>query len=271
MLFRSKLVIPGGIDVHTHLGSIGQGSYVLDSFATGTVAAALGGTTTVVDFASPAEGQGMLAGVEAYHEYQIEHENEVLARGPACHKPAMSKTSKVIALAIGDPNGIGPEIAVKAALATWRARVALVGDADVIAHYARMLAPHMATREFDPAAPARADAIDVVDVPALTRASFAPGKVHADAGVATVAYVKAALDLVRAGKARAIVACPHNETAVNAAGIAFSGYPELIAELCGLPQGRVFLMLGGGGLRIVHATLHERIHSALSRLTPELV
>ena len=53
----------------------------------------------------------------------------------------------------------------------------------------------------DPAAPARADAIDVVDVPALTRASFAPGKVHADAGVATVAYVKAALDLVRAGKA----------------------------------------------------------------------
>ena len=63
-----KLVIPGGIDVHTHLGSIGQGSYVLDSFATGTVAAALGGTTTVVDFASPAEGQGMLAGVESYHE-----------------------------------------------------------------------------------------------------------------------------------------------------------------------------------------------------------
>ena len=56
------------IDVHTHLGSIGQGSYVLDSFATGTVAAALGGTTTVVDFASPAEGQGMLAGVESYHE-----------------------------------------------------------------------------------------------------------------------------------------------------------------------------------------------------------
>ncbi len=63
-----KYVIPGGIDVHTHLGSIGQGSYVLDSFATGTVAAALGGTTTVVDFASPSDGQGMLAGVDAYHE-----------------------------------------------------------------------------------------------------------------------------------------------------------------------------------------------------------
>ena len=63
-----KLVIPGGIDAHTHLGSIGQGSYVLDSFATGTVAAALGGTTTVIDFASPSDGNGMLAGVEAYHE-----------------------------------------------------------------------------------------------------------------------------------------------------------------------------------------------------------
>ncbi len=62
-----KLVIPGGIDVHTHLGSVGQGSYVLDSFETGTIAAAQGGTTTVVDFASPSAGEGMLAGVDAYH------------------------------------------------------------------------------------------------------------------------------------------------------------------------------------------------------------
>ncbi len=68
-----KYVIPGGIDVHTHLGSIGQGTYVLDSFDTGTVAAARGGTTTVVDFASPPEGQGMLAGVDAYHAKAAGH------------------------------------------------------------------------------------------------------------------------------------------------------------------------------------------------------
>src|SRR5262249_13503194 len=65
--------------------------------------------------------------------------------------------------------------------------------------------------------------------------------------------------------------CPHNETAVNAAGIPFSGSPGLIARLTGIPEGKVFMMLVGGGLRILHATLHERIHDALARLTPDLI
>ena len=56
----------------------------------------------------------------------------------------------------------------------------------------------------------------------------------------------------------AIVACPHSETNVNAAGIPFSGYPGLLARLTGTPEDKVFLMLVGGGLRIVHVTLHER-------------
>ncbi len=182
-------------------------------------------------------------------------------------------TSRVIALTIGDPNGIGPEIAVRAAvtLASGGPHVVLLGDAHVVDHYRRQLAPHYKLRAFEAGRAAASGSLDFVDVEALPASAFAPGRIDAAAGRATVAYVKAALVLVRAGTAHAIVACPHNETAVNAAGIAFSGYPELIAELCGLPQGRVFLMLVGGGLRIVHATLHERIHTALARLTPELV
>lgn len=58
---------------------------------------------------------------------------------------------------------------------------------------------------------------------------------------------------------------------MNAAGIPFSGYPSLIARLTGTPEDKVFMMLVGGGLRILHATLHERIHHALARLTPELI
>lgn len=179
----------------------------------------------------------------------------------------------VIALTIGDPNGIGPELAVKAAAAPGESgpRPVLVGDPDVLYHYAKQCAPEYSLRAFSHGAPARAGVIDMLPVEALPRDAFAPGRIEAAAGRASVQYVEAALNLVRAGHAAAIVACPHNETAVNAAGIAFSGYPELIAQLCGLPQGRVFLMLVGGGLRIVHATLHERLHAALARLTPQLV
>ena len=63
-----KYVIPGGIDVHTHLQSVGQGTYVPDTFETGTRAAAIGGTTTIVDFASPKPNESMRSAVESHFE-----------------------------------------------------------------------------------------------------------------------------------------------------------------------------------------------------------
>jgi 4-hydroxy-L-threonine phosphate dehydrogenase PdxA len=175
-----------------------------------------------------------------------------------------------IAIAIGDPNGIGPEVAVKAAarMATENGpTVILIGDAFVINHYA--------AQSGFAACPSPvlglSRAIEFMDVPSLPRDAFRPGQVNADAGRATVTYCAAALELVRMGKASAVVGCPHSEAAVNAAGINFSGYPGLLARLTGVPEERVFLMLVGGGLRIVHVTLHERLIDALGRLTTDLV
>lgn len=192
----------------------------------------------------------------------------------------MSAAEKpVIALALGDPNGIGPEIAVKAAVACAEARgprIILVGDAHVIHAAARNTAAQWKPREIGAVWPPEPssehqNALYFFPVAALALADLAPGTVSAAAGRATVAYVEAALGLARAGRADALVACPHSETAVNAAGIAFSGYPSLLARLSGLPEDRVFLMLVGGGLRIVHTTLHERLADALRRLSPDLV
>lgn len=185
-----------------------------------------------------------------------------------------SAPQRTIALAIGDPNGIGPEIAVKAAavLADGAGpRVILVGDPHVIGCYCEREAQEFTLREFNDAQPAAGRIIRMLPVEALPAAHFRPGQVAAAAGKATVAYVDAALGLVRSGVADAVVGCPHNETAVNAAGIRFSGYPGLVAELTGTPQDRVFMLLIGGGLRIIHATLHERLQSALARLSPDLV
>jgi 4-hydroxythreonine-4-phosphate dehydrogenase len=179
---------------------------------------------------------------------------------------------KTIALTIGDPNGIGPEIAVKAAaqlLGSTDIRVILVGDEYVIRHYGERCAEGV--KFHDLAASPPRDAVLIHPADALPAAHFRPGTIDAAAGRATVAYVEAAISLIRKGAANAIVGCPHNETAVNAAGIPFSGYPSLIARLTGTPEDKVFMMLVGGGLRILHATLHERIHHALARLTPDLI
>lgn len=182
-------------------------------------------------------------------------------------------SGSTVALTIGDPNGIGPEIAVKAA--AQRAReggpsIVLVGDEFILRFYAERHAPGLALAPLN-GAPPRSGVLSFRGVDALDRKAFHPGTPVAAGGRATVDYVSAAIRLVNEGHASAIVACPHSETNVNAAGIPFSGYPSLLARLTGTPEDHVFLMLVGGGMRIVHATLHERLQVALSRLTPELI
>lgn len=187
-----------------------------------------------------------------------------------------------VALAIGDPNGIGPEIAVKAAAQMARGervedgghaahpqpRIVLFGDAFVIRRYARQCCPERLLRlvQLDDLPSAERNAIDIVDVASLPAGAFVPGEVAAAAGTATLAYVSAALRAARAGQVHAVIACPHSETAINASGVRFAGYPGFVAREMGMPAEDVYLLLIGGGLRIVHATLHEGIASALARL-----
>jgi dihydropyrimidinase len=62
-----KYVLPGGIDVHTHMEMPFGGTFSVDTFETGTRAAAWGGTTTIVDFAVQAKGTSLLATLDKWH------------------------------------------------------------------------------------------------------------------------------------------------------------------------------------------------------------
>ena len=62
-----KYVIPGGIDGHTHMEMPFGGTFSVDTFATGTTAAAWGGTTTIIDFAVQAKGTSLLATLDKWH------------------------------------------------------------------------------------------------------------------------------------------------------------------------------------------------------------
>lgn len=184
----------------------------------------------------------------------------------------MSSLTPRILLSIGDPNGIGPEIAVKAAAELQddpELNPVIVGDRFVVEHYAQ--GTGLRIEESDGTEPAVPGVIHLLPVNNLAPTAFVPGQVSADAGAATVAYLSAAVACLSQGRTRGIVACPHSETAINAAGITFSGYPDLLARLVGVESDRVFLMLIGAGLRIVHVTLHERLADSLARLTSDLV
>lgn len=175
----------------------------------------------------------------------------------------MSSARRRIALSVGDPNGIGPEIVLKALdvlAGEQRLHVAVFGPpvalerAAAVTGLDRLLA-----------------SLDVRVAGDLPATAARPGQVNAEAGASAVASATAAIEACRAGEFDAVVAGPHHETAIAHAGISFSGYPSLVARVCGEPEGRVFLLLVGGGLRIVHVTLHESVATALARLTPELV
>ena len=64
----NKYVIPGGIDAHTHMQLPFGGTFASDTFETGTVAAAWGGTTSIIDFAVQRTGEKVMEGLEAWHD-----------------------------------------------------------------------------------------------------------------------------------------------------------------------------------------------------------
>lgn len=169
-----------------------------------------------------------------------------------------------VGVTIGDANGIGAEIAVKAAVALHAAtglRTLLIGESFVIDYICGVLGLGNAARA----------TFEICSVGALAQGDWKPGQVDSAAGAATVAYVREGLRLVASGRIAALGAAPHSETAVNAAGIPFSGYAGLVADCTGTPRDQVFLMLEAKGLRVVHATLHERVIDAIARITPDLV
>lgn len=65
---KGRLVIPGGIDPHTHMELPFGGTSSSDDFATGTIAAAHGGTTTIIDFAVQYKGESLTQGIDNWHK-----------------------------------------------------------------------------------------------------------------------------------------------------------------------------------------------------------
>jgi len=163
-----------------------------------------------------------------------------------------------IALAIGDPAGIGPEISLKAARdPAVRALCdpVLVGSREVLAMHATACGMAL-------------DNLSIRDVPQPLPQL---GKVAPEHGRAALEGVAIAVEGALAGKYQAVVGAPHTEAAIHAAGIKFDGYPSYVARLCGLPADEAMLMLcfahDAREIRIAHVTLHVSVRQALALVT----
>lgn len=184
-----------------------------------------------------------------------------------------------LALTVGEPAGIGPEISIRAAWALRRqARCVLVGDAAFLSLTASLIDPairlsaistlalrHSGLPHFGP------DVIPVVDVP--LDAHVVPGRLDAGNGRAVLATLDLAIEGVGAEWFDAIVTAPLQKSTINDAGIAFSGHTEYLADKTGTPK--VVMMLAGspGGdepyLRVALATTHLPLKDVPAAITPD--
>ena len=187
----------------------------------------------------------------------------------------MSDKAK-IAIATGDPAGIGPEISLKAALDP-AVRAAcdpiLVSDPGVIARHAKACGIAAELRVIQRVADAdfSAGKLNVLGCQQPEAAKLAFGRTDAAAGRASIAFVGAAVQAALAGEVDAVVAAPQNETSIAQAGITFDGHPSFVARQTGTDPNGVFMMLCFGGIKVAHATLHLSVRQAIESLTKDKI
>src|SRR5262245_18647162 len=180
----------------------------------------------------------------------------------------MASDKPLIAIATGDPAGIGPEISKKAALdpaVRSACRPILVGDCAILHHHAEVCGLKAQVNKL--AQGGNMDALAVINCPQPEAIPL--GQTSAAAGRASIAFCRAAVKAALANEVTAVVAAPQNETSIALAGIPFDGHPSFVARETGTPEENVFMMLCFGNVKISHATLHQSVRQALDAITPE--
>ncbi|MCA1493682.1 4-hydroxythreonine-4-phosphate dehydrogenase PdxA [Sinorhizobium alkalisoli] len=190
----------------------------------------------------------------------------------------MNETSDgPIALTMGDPAGIGPDIT----LSTWALRRSqeippflFIGDPAVLSERAKALGETVQIRETDcaGAAVAFADALPVL--PIRCPAAVVAGQPNPENAVTVTGAIDTAVRLVMSGEATAVTTNPIAKAVLYEAGFRFPGHTEYLADLAEKATGAPTLpvmMLAGPKLRAVPVTIHIPLKEVPAALTPDLI
>lgn len=160
--------------------------------------------------------------------------------------------SKPLALTLGEPAGIGPDLCVLMAGLPEARDLVIVGDAATLRERARLLGRPLALLPADYSGELPANSLRHMDIPLAV--SVQPGVPDARNATALLAMLDAAIDGCLQGRFAAMVTAPLAKNVICDAGITFSGHTEYLAERTGCA--RVVMMLAGEKLRVALATTH---------------
>jgi 4-hydroxythreonine-4-phosphate dehydrogenase len=189
---------------------------------------------------------------------------------------ALSRKAPLIAITMGDPAGIGPEIAVKAAGALARRsnppRVVVVGDLDAIrAVSARLNGEAPIPQEWHPGMRAKraGRSLPVLNIGKLPSHATVPGKPSVEGADAAHRCVVEGARLTMRGETSALVTGPINKEWLNRAGHHFPGHSELLANLAHVQTWR--MMFAGEILRVALVTVHMALAQVPRALTRKAI
>jgi len=175
---------------------------------------------------------------------------------------------------MGDPAGIGPEIAVRALARPAVRRMArplLFGDPAVIRKAAAIVGVPLPVVAIAQAADATfgADRIEVVDCARADLSRLEYGKVLPEAGLAAYHCVESAIHSALDGNVDATVTAPLHKEALQAAGVPYPGHTEIYGALTGTRD--YAMMLADGDFRVIHVSTHVSLREACNRVTQDRV
>jgi 4-hydroxythreonine-4-phosphate dehydrogenase len=174
-----------------------------------------------------------------------------------------------IAITMGDPCGIGPEIIAKLFADQAPLTPSLVlGDEVLLRRAIQLLALPLTVRRIDSpeqfqAAPASVNLISLSNLPA----DLPFGQLDGRAGKAAYDYIRAGIDLALQTRIRAVVTAPINKEALRLADIHYPGHTEILADFSGTKDFAMMLM--NNDLRVILVTIHVSLRDAIEQLTSE--
>ncbi len=173
-----------------------------------------------------------------------------------------------LALSVGEPAGIGPDLAVIAAQHTRDFELVAFCDPALLAERAGTLGLPLTIAEYDPAhapMPGAPGRLVVAPVPLAARA--APGRLDPVNARSVLAALDAAWAACARDECAALVTAPMHKSIINDAGIPFSGHTEYLAALAG--DAMPVMLLVAGGLRVALATTHLPLAEVPRAITRE--
>lgn len=174
----------------------------------------------------------------------------------------------VTLLTMGDPAGIGPEVALKAFIQLQSAAaVVFVGDAAVLREAAELTGIKPAIRVIGSPSDAVYEngVLNMIDVGAVRGLNWQKRIPSAACGRASAEYINRAVDIILKGGAGALVTAPISKEALMLGGINFPGHTEMLAALSGTQD--YAMMLIGGQIRVILVTIHTALRNVPDLIT----